>query len=113
MAREISRTTPVDSREGVRSGKRRLPSPAGRGAGGEGYTDVPGFCESATTAEIAAHGHVLTPGRYVGAEAVEDDGDPLEEKMPRLVAELKGQFAESAELEAAIRANLKSLGFNP
>jgi type I restriction enzyme M protein len=62
------------------------------------YADVAGFCKSATTAEIAAHGHVLTPGRYVGAEEVEDDGDPFEEKMPRLVAELHAQFAESAKL---------------
>jgi len=76
-----------------------------------GYADVPGFCKSATTAEIAAHGYVLTPGRYVGAEEVEDDGEPFEEKMPRLVAELQGQFAESAKLEAAIRANLKGLGY--
>ena len=63
---------------------------------GSGYEDIPGFCKSATTAEIAAHGHVLTPGRYVGAEEVEDDGDPFEEKMPRLVAELHAQFAESS-----------------
>jgi type I restriction enzyme M protein len=75
------------------------------------YQDIPGFCKSATTAEIAAHGHVLTPGRYVGAEEVEDDGDPFEEKMPRLVAELHGQFAESAKLEQAIKANLKGLGY--
>ena len=75
------------------------------------YEDVPGFCKSATTAEIAAHGHVLTPGRYVGAEEVEDDGEPFEEKMPRLVAELEAQFAESAKLEQAIRANLRGLGY--
>ncbi len=75
------------------------------------YADLPGFCKSATTAEIAAHGHVLTPGRYVGAEAVEDDGEPFDEKMPRLVAELNSQFAESAKLEASIRANLKGLGY--
>jgi type I restriction enzyme M protein len=75
------------------------------------YADVPGFCKSATTAEIAAHGHVLTPGRYVGAEEVEDDGDPFEEKMPRLVAELHAQFAESAKLEQAIKANLRGLGY--
>jgi type I restriction enzyme M protein len=75
------------------------------------YSDAPGFCKSATTAEIAAHGHVLTPGRYVGAEEVEDDGDPFEEKMPRLVAELHAQFAESAKLESAIKANLKGLGY--
>jgi type I restriction enzyme M protein len=78
---------------------------------GMDYMDVPGFCKSATTAEIAAHGHVLTPGRYVGAEEVEDDGDPFEEKMPRLVAELHAQFAESAKLEQAIKANLRGLGF--
>jgi type I restriction enzyme M protein len=54
---------------------------------------------------------VLTPGRYVGAEEVEDDGEPFEEKMPRLVAELYAQFAESAKLEMAIKANLKGLGF--
>jgi type I restriction enzyme M protein len=75
------------------------------------YSDIPGFCKSATTAEIATHGHVLTPGRYVGAEEVEDDGDPFEEKMPRLVAELESQFAESAKLEAAIRKNLQGLGY--
>ena len=74
------------------------------------YEDVAGFCKSATTAEIAAHGHVLTPGRYVGAEEVEDDGEPFEEKMPRLVAELHAQFAESAKLEKAIKANLRGLG---
>jgi type I restriction enzyme M protein len=83
-----------------------------RGANEAGsYDDVPGFCKSATTSEIAAHGHVLTPGRYVGAEEVEDDGEPFEEKMPRLVAELEAQFAESAKLEQAIRANLRGLGY--
>jgi type I restriction enzyme M protein len=75
------------------------------------YADVPGFCKSATTAEIAAHGHVLTPGRYVGAEEIEDDGEPFEEKMPRLIAELNSQFAESARLEQAIKAKLKGLGY--
>ena len=75
------------------------------------YADVAGFCKSATTAEIAAHGHVLTPGRFVGAEEVEDDGDPFEEKMPRLVAELHAQFTESAKLEQAIKANLRGLGY--
>jgi type I restriction enzyme M protein len=83
-----------------------------RGANGEvSYDDVPGFCKSATNADIAARGHVLTPGRYVGAEEVEDDGEPFEEKMPRLVAELEAQFAESARLEKAIRANLRGLGY--
>ena len=75
------------------------------------YSDVAGFCKSATTAEISAHGHVLTPGRYVGAEEVADDGDPFEEKMPRLVAELHDHFEESGKLEKAIRANLRGLGY--
>jgi type I restriction enzyme M protein len=75
------------------------------------YADVPGFCKSATLAEIQAHGYVLTPGRYVGAEAAEDDGEPFGEKMSRLVATLEEQFAESAKLEAAIRENLRGLGF--
>ena len=78
---------------------------------GRSTTDIAGFCKSATTAEIAAHGHVLTPGRYVGAEEVEDDGEPFEEKMKRLVAELHAQFAESAKLEKAIKANLRGLGY--
>lgn len=90
-----------------------LPSTSGRGAGGEGigYADIAGFCKSATAKEIASHGHVLTPGRYVGAEEVEDDGEPFAEKMTRLVAELNLQFAESAKLEKAIKANLKGLGY--
>ena len=75
------------------------------------YWDVPGFCKSATTAEIATHGYVLTPGRYVGAEEVVDEGEPFEEKMPRLVAELNAQFEEAANLEQAIRANLRGLGY--
>jgi type I restriction enzyme M protein len=75
------------------------------------YEDVPGFCKSATTEEIASHGYVLTPGRYVGAEEQEDDGEPFEEKMKRLTAKLEEQFAESATLEAAIRKNLDGLGY--
>ncbi len=77
----------------------------------QNYEDVPGFCKSATTEEIAAHGYVLTPGRYVGAEEVEEDGEPFEEKMTRLVTELNQQFTESAKLEQAIKANLKGLGY--
>ena len=78
---------------------------------GSGYADIPGFCKSATTAEIATHRHVLTPGRYVGAEEVENDGEPFEEQMSRLVAELHAQFAESSKLEAAITANLREMGY--
>jgi type I restriction enzyme M protein len=83
---------------------------AWRGEAGA-YADVPGSCKSATTGEIAEHGHVLTPGRYVGAEAAEDDGEPFDEKMARLMAALDEQFAESDRLQAAIRANLRGLGY--
>ncbi|HWQ40382.1 MAG TPA: class I SAM-dependent DNA methyltransferase [Burkholderiales bacterium] len=75
------------------------------------YEDVPGFCKSATLEEIRKHGHVLTPGRYVGAEAHENDGEPFEEKMKRLVAQLREQQAEAAKLDAAIAKNLKELGY--
>ncbi len=75
------------------------------------YADVPGFCKSATLEEVRKHGHVLTPGRYVGAEAVEDDGEPFEQKMKRLVATLRQQQAEAAKLDAAIAANLTELGY--
>lgn len=77
----------------------------------EKYEDIAGFCRSAKTVEIAGHGYVLTPGRYVGAEEVEADDEPFEEKMTRLVAELNAQFAESAKLETEIRKNLKGLGY--
>jgi type I restriction enzyme M protein len=75
------------------------------------YADTPGFCKSATTDEIMAHGHVLTPGRYVGAEEVEDDDEPFEKKMERLVKTLDDQFKESARLEKVIRAGLKGSGY--
>ena len=75
------------------------------------YSDIPGFCRSATKAEIAEHGYVLTPGRYVGAEEVEDDDEPFEDKMQRLTHQLHEQFAESSRLEAAIRSNLEGLGY--
>lgn len=80
-----------------------------KGAGG--YNDVPGFCKSATLEEIANHGFVLTPGRYVGAEAAQEDDEPFAEKMKRLVATLREQQAKSAKLDAAIAANLAELGY--
>jgi type I restriction enzyme M protein len=71
------------------------------------YEDVPGFCKSATLEEIASHGYVLTPGRYVGAEEVEDDDEPFDEKVKRLTDKLDEQFKESARLESAIRENMQ------
>jgi type I restriction enzyme M protein len=75
------------------------------------YADVPGFCKSATLEEVRKHGHVLTPGRYVGAAAQEDDGEAFDEKMKRLTATLREQQAEAVKLDAAIAANLKELGY--
>jgi type I restriction enzyme M protein len=75
------------------------------------YEDVSGFCKSASTEEIAAHGHILTPGRYVGAEEVEDDGEPFEEKMKRLTSTLRKQQHEATRIDAAITASLKELGY--
>jgi type I restriction enzyme M protein len=78
---------------------------------GRDYADLPGYCRSATLDEIRRNDFVLTPGRYVGAAAVADDGVPFSERMGALTAELRGQFAESARLERAIRDNLRSLGY--
>jgi len=75
------------------------------------YEDVPGFCKSAELEEIRKHGHVLTPGRYVGAEAVEDDGEPFGEKMARLTGQLREQQAKAARLDQAIARNLEELGY--
>jgi len=76
-----------------------------------GYEDIPGFCKSASLEEVRKHDHVLTPGRYVGAPPQEDDGEPFEDKMQRLVAQLREQQAEGARLDKAITENLKALGF--
>ena len=75
------------------------------------YEDIPGFCKGASIEEIRQHGHVLTPGRYVGAEAVEDDAEPIADVMARLVSELNSQQAEAALLDSAIAANLRELGY--
>jgi type I restriction enzyme M protein len=75
------------------------------------YDDIPGFCKSAAIEEIQKHGYVLTPGRYVGAEVLEDDGEPFEEKMKRLTAELREQVKEGRKLDKAIARNLKELGW--
>ncbi|MGC8118630.1 type I restriction-modification system subunit M [Metapseudomonas otitidis] len=85
---------------------------AWRGENGAGeYADVAGFCKSASLEDIRKHGHVLTPGRYVGAMEQEDDGEPFEEKMRRLSALWLEQRAEAARLDAVIEANLKEIGY--
>ena len=73
--------------------------------------DVKGFCAVASTEDIAAQDYILTPGRYVGIEEQEDDGEPFEEKMKRLTGELSELFAKSHELEEKIRKNLGAIGY--
>ncbi|MBO1520441.1 type I restriction-modification system subunit M [Oceanisphaera pacifica] len=77
----------------------------------EGYENQAGFCFSASLTDMQKHDFVLTPGRYVGAAAEIDDGEPFAEKMARLTSTLKEQFAESARLEAEIKKNLAGLGY--
>lgn len=81
---------------------------------GEGrkYEDVKGFCKSASIEEIKKHGHILTPGRYVGIEDIEDDDEVFEEKMDRLTTELAGQMEKSKELDEEIKKNLKGIGYD-
>ena len=81
-----------------------------RGEGGE-YEDVAGFCRSVPLAEIATHGYVLTPGRYVGAKEVESDGESFEVRMVELKSLLSQQIAEGAELDRQIAKNLLGLGY--
>ena len=73
--------------------------------------EIAGICRVATLEEVREHNYALTPGRFVGSAAAEDDDEPFEEKMARLTAKLGEQFKESAKLEKAIRANLKGLGY--
>jgi type I restriction enzyme M protein len=73
------------------------------------YQDVAGFCRSAGVDEIASHEFILTPGRYVGAEELEDDGELLEAKVDRLRSELYSEFEEGARLEGIIRDRLSKL----
>lgn len=75
------------------------------------YADVAGFCRSVPLAEIAQHGHVLTPGRYVGAPEVENDEEAFAEKMQKLTEKLGEQIAKGAELDALIRQKLGGLGY--
>ena len=85
---------------------------AWRGEAKDGaYEDRPGFCKSATLDDITSHDFVLTPGRYVGAAPLEEDGVPFEEKMRELSATLYAQMEESAKLDAEIKKQLSRIGF--
>ena len=83
---------------------------AWRNVGG-GYEDEAGFCKAATLDEIARHDFILTPGRHVGVAEVEGDGEPFEEKMERLVGELRGQMSEAADLDTLIADTLEREGY--
>ena len=75
------------------------------------YEDLPGYCKSATLEDMRKHDFVLTPGRYVGAAPLEDDGIPFETKMTEMSRTLYGQMEESAKLDDVIRKNLEELGY--
>lgn len=78
---------------------------------GKEYDDIQGFCKSATIEEVAEQDYILTPGRYVGIEEQEEDGEPFEEKMSRLTSELYGLFDESHKLEEEICKKLSAIGY--
>ena len=83
----------------------------GGGREGVAYADIPGFCRSVSLEEISQHGHVLTPGRYVGAEVVEEDDEAFADKMQALTEKLGEQMAKGAELDQLIRQKLGGLGY--
>ena len=85
---------------------------AWRGENESDYQDIAGYCRSVSLDEISQHGHVLTPGRYVGAEEVEDDDDAFADKMQTLTEKLGEQMEKGAELDALIRLKLGSLGYD-
>jgi type I restriction enzyme M protein len=73
--------------------------------------NIKGFCAAVDTVEIARQDYILTPGRYVGIEEQEDDGEPFEEKMTRLTGEMSALFARSYELEQEIKERLGAIGY--
>ena len=79
--------------------------------GGAEYADIPGFCKSTSLEEIRKHGHILTPGRYVGVEPEPSDGEPFEHKMAKLISLWREQLEESQQLDKEIELNLMRLGF--
>ena len=95
------RSTPEELAERVRRGDSKLAQ----------YEDQAGFCKVSTIEEIKAHDYVLTPGRYVGAEAVEDDDEAFADKMQKLTEKLGEQMAKGVELDALIRQKLGGLGY--
>jgi type I restriction enzyme M protein len=91
--------------------RKPISPPFEKGGAGGIYQDIPCYCRSVTLAEIAEHGHVLTPGRYVGVEAVEDDDEAFAGKMQKLTETLGEQMAKGTELDQLIRQKLGGLGY--
>ncbi len=110
MGRMVDRTHRELTAEDIRKIAETYYAWRGGPDGGE-YRDTPGYCKSATLEEIRQHEYALTPGRYVGIPEAEDDGEPFEEKMARLTAELYAQMKEAQRLDEAIRRNLDVLGY--
>lgn len=79
---------------------------------GRDYADVPGFCKSAALDDVRSHGHVLTPGRYIDAEAAEEDGVSFEERFAEFKETLAGQFSEADKLSAQIQKRLRGISTN-
>lgn len=96
-----SNASPKDASKKDAAGATSLPA----------YQDIPGYCKTATLDDIRKHDYVLTPGRYVGATALEDDGIAFETKMTDLSQTLYAQMEESAKLDEVIRKNLEGLGY--
>ena len=111
MGRMVDRTHRELTDEEIQKIARTYHAWRGEKEAGE-YRDIPGFCRSVTLEEIRQSGYILTPGRYVGAEAQAEDDEPFEEKMQRLVAQLREQQAEARRLDEAIWENLKELGYD-
>lgn len=83
----------------------------GEDGAAEPYADTPGFCRAVKLAEMAEHGYVLAPWRYVGTDAAEDDNEAFAARMDRLTSELAEQLAKGVELDALIRERLGGLGY--
>ena len=110
MGRMIDRTHRELTDEEIAEIARTYHAWRGEADAGE-YQDVPGFCKSVPLEEIRKHNFVLTPGRYVGVPPQEEDDEPFEEKMARLVAELRAQQEEARRLDEMIWKNLEALGY--
>ena len=108
---EIARTYHLWRGESVGESDVRRPTSDVETQTSDSYTDIPGFCRSASLDDIKANDYVLTPGRYVGAAEIEDDGELFEEKMQELTQTLFQRMAEAQELDAVIKQNLKGLGY--